>query len=611
MANCNYKVNLTDIQNKYKFKIFCTGQYDDSDLRKMTESIFYALPRTTGTGTAVTLDGTAFSYLKNRLYATETTQETTTGKNLFNKNASILLANNCTYMFNNGIYTITNTNNSNPSLALNIDLPAGTYILNSDTYLSQATQIRNSSLSPQTQANLSSGYSNVSFTIDNACNNINFNWNSTSQPLILDLNTLMISTNGGDYEKYTGGIPQPNPDYPSEVQVIKGNNSIKIENKNLFSGNFSQFDNVGGTGSTYGYFKLPDDSKTYTLTMIAKNNFTPTYNHYIGFTANGGNGNASIDWLVSGGQGQITAGTVISKSSNNTRRFISIFSKSATTLKDFTDNFDIQLEEGSTATTYVAHQEQVKQLTLGDKEICKIGNYEDKIFKAIAGNEIYDSLTTVEQSTLDYGKWYIKKAINKILINDIPNFSKASNGLFYAPNTLFNKDNILLSNILAYKTTAWEGNGTFGITSTNNLWVSTGDETLTTVSLFITWVTNKNGLIYGVLSTPTYEKFNDTIQDQLEDIYNNMLSYEGQTNISQTNDGLPFNINSIALKDLNELIPQTANTLSSPLLRSVAPVIEEPIQEPTTERTETATEEEPVEEETEPIEPIIEEPTER
>ena len=25
MANCNYKVKITDIQNKYKFKIFCVG----------------------------------------------------------------------------------------------------------------------------------------------------------------------------------------------------------------------------------------------------------------------------------------------------------------------------------------------------------------------------------------------------------------------------------------------------------------------------------------------------------------------------------------------------------------------------------------------------------
>ena len=29
MANCNYKVILKDIQNKYKFKIFCTGSGAD------------------------------------------------------------------------------------------------------------------------------------------------------------------------------------------------------------------------------------------------------------------------------------------------------------------------------------------------------------------------------------------------------------------------------------------------------------------------------------------------------------------------------------------------------------------------------------------------------
>ena len=68
-----------------------------------------------------------------------------------------------------------------------------------------------------------------------------------------------------------------------------------------------------------------------------------------------------------------------------------------------------------------------------------------------------------------------------------------------------------------------------------------------------TFLASNNLTAYYVYASPVNELFNDTIQDQLEDIYNNMLSYEGQTNVSQVNDDLPFNINSTALKDLNNL----------------------------------------------------------
>lgn len=45
---------------------------------------------------------------------------------------------------------------------------------------------------------------------------------------------IMVSTNGGDYEPYTGGQPSPNTEYPQPISVIE--NSLKVTscNKNLF-----------------------------------------------------------------------------------------------------------------------------------------------------------------------------------------------------------------------------------------------------------------------------------------------------------------------------------------------------------------------------------------
>jgi len=45
---------------------------------------------------------------------------------------------------------------------------------------------------------------------------------------------------------------------------------------------------------------------------------------------------------------------------------------------------------------------------------------------------------------------------------------------------------------------------------------------------------------------------NDTLQNQIEDIYNQTLSYQGQTNISQVNNDAPFKIYASALRSMTD-----------------------------------------------------------
>lgn len=60
-------------------------------------------------------------------------------------------------------------------------------------------------------------------------------------------------------------------------------------------------------------------------------------------------------------------------------------------------------------------------------------------------------------------------------------------------------------------------------------------------------------LHYG-LQNSEYILCNDTLQTQLTNIYNNMISKKGQTNLSQVNDDLPMVITASALLDLNTLV---------------------------------------------------------
>ena len=402
--NCNYKVNIKDIQNKYKFNIFAMGGYNDSDLRKMIESVFYALPRTTKTGTSVTLNDTARSYMHNELNATDTSQTGT-----------------------------------------------------------------------------------------------------------------------------------PTPDIPIPINVVSGDNEVVVCGKQLWQGN----KDYTGSGTV-----------AQITQTLALGTYTISYNQSVA-------GTVQLNFRKSGSLA--FSETIYSVAGNVSKTFnvnseideIWIYLSVSMSISN------IMINEGSAVLPYEPYQSNSVLLTLGDKEVCKIGDYEDKIFKAIKGNEIYDSLASEEKATLDYGKWYLRKAVGKQNISsqwwNLYNAADGAprrfglSGTKWFANGLPLKCNCFIAGDYNSQVdlSIWTQTGYLAITDKNSKWESKSD--------LITWLNNNDTILYYPLATPTNELFNDTIQDQLEDIYNNMLSYEGQTNVSQVNEDLPFNINSTALKDLNNL----------------------------------------------------------
>ena len=152
-----------------------------------------------------------------------------------------------------------------------------------------------------------------------------------------------------------------------------------------------------------------------------------------------------------------------------------------------------------------------------------------------------------------YGKneWWLKKAIGKVVLDGSENW--AADGVrFKTP--ISNSINvasrgICYSNYFHYLESGTEDGGCFVYLAQVYLY-PTSD--ITTVADFKTWLSTHNTIVYYRLATPTYTKINivDLIY-QLENVYQKMLSQEGQTNISQVNTDLGFIINAIALEDLS------------------------------------------------------------
>ena len=152
-----------------------------------------------------------------------------------------------------------------------------------------------------------------------------------------------------------------------------------------------------------------------------------------------------------------------------------------------------------------------------------------------------------------YGtNWYLKKEIGKVVLDGSENsggISSGNSGRFDIPLSDAalgsSTNNPVLSDRFQsrFATTNYSIflSGVYhqlGIMYTDINWDTT---------TWKTWLSNNNTTVYYALATPTYETITDTtLIGQLETL---KKSYEGQTNISQTNNDLPFELNVTALSD--------------------------------------------------------------
>lgn len=191
-------------------------------------------------------------------------------------------------------------------------------------------------------------------------------------------------------------------------------------------------------------------------------------------------------------------------------------------------------------------------INLGNLEYCKIGNYSDEFY-----------LATDSDTGLTAGKWYLKKNVGKVILNGSESWSKGGSNQHTANTNLFYMSLVgkkqgtgnLMSNYFINRYVIGAANDFTGICgqSNNSIIYIRIDQQLT-VSEFKNWLSTHNTIVYYVLATPEYTLLNNTLQSQLNEIHNWAYSYQNQTNITQTNNDLPFIINTISCYDLNKLL---------------------------------------------------------
>lgn len=245
--------------------------------------------------------------------------------------------------------------------------------------------------------------------------------------------------------------------------------------------------------------------------------------------------------------------TTYTITTNSTAKYLCVFlyHSSYDTLTPEQILATLQIEKGSTATSYAAYFEPI--------ELCKIGVYQDSIYKSD-------------------GKWYVHKEVGEYTFtgNESPSVDTAStNTTRCLINNCLPADapaqpqatGTGKSNYFEYRTN-WSDD-VAGIYSNNRAIVFRGAKTTigTTQDAVKAWLASTNPMYYYALATPTdTEITNEALIEQLDNIYYHAHAYKGRTHItsSAATGNVPHIIAAEVGEDNESTITNAGNYLSKP-----------------------------------------------
>ena len=182
----------------------------------------------------------------------------------------------------------------------------------------------------------------------------------------------------------------------------------------------------------------------------------------------------------------------------------------------------ITISDGTNSNSY--------EIDLGNIELCKISDYQDRIYK-------------------NNGKWYLEKNIGNVVLDGTETWNKMNWSSKNAYRTKITNLKILTSgNHSSYlKSDRFEDYSTNGLFNleipangishrTNQNEIIIRDDTITSVNDFKTWLGTNNTIVYYAFETPVIEEITNTaLISQLENV-SHIQTYYGVTNITTNGD---------------------------------------------------------------------------
>ena len=447
-------------------------------------------------GTSVEIEGGL--KLKSVNLKGDTTQQTYSGKNLFNKNGA--LSNG--WLRNDGNLTsaddwkITDYIQIKPNTAYTTSgfengsgvNPSRCYYDNTQTFISGVVHNANNPFSNTSPAN--------AYYMRESCK-------------LVDLDTIQIEEGSTptSYEPYVGGTASPNPGYPQNVNVVTGTQTVtlsdgtnsedytvKLSGDNLFDRTnaspnalltWATGAEAPHTGSITSDYVIASEGVTFIANYIVIPFLFDKSKNYIGVLKTNGNVTKTSDYAYHTGSFTIPSGYNVGYI-----RF-SFRSSQGDNPPDLTDK-NIMVNYGSTLLPYVPFYSY---------ELAKIGTYQDYIYKS--GDD-----------------WYVHKEIGKVLLDGSETWTAQSTYAYYhaqsdaaiqTPNTSPGaiRSNYYTAVALSQMAAKTVDYGIGLPPSDHRIFIRNKDCADSTA--LKTWLTTHNTTVYYVLATPTDTKITNSV----------------------------------------------------------------------------------------------------
>ena len=366
-----------------------------------------------------------------------------------------------------------------------------------------------------------------------------------------DIYEIQITKTEDKDKPYEAYGKTPTPDFPSEVKTVTGNVEVSISNENILD-----LTN-GRTGTASGITLTKNADNSYncvgTATEPALNVwFVGSYDVWNNYTDFKSLNKSSILYKLKAGITYTIKDCALFYVMEDGRKSnISTNPGESKTTVDSIDRYILairapQVVKGqayntilyphilignNTQADYIQHKSQVFPLTLGDIELCKIGDYADYIYR-------------------NGSKWFKRSYVGKKIFtsSDITRYERNGNGIYQYRTEKNNLSDLKVNpdpfpllgvaycNRFKKLETANEMTEVGFTLSGNKEMVFNAEQK--TLAEFKTWIDSNQTILYYQLATPTDTEITDTtLIAQLNALENAML-YEGITNISITGDNL-------------------------------------------------------------------------
>lgn len=316
-----------------------------------------------------------------------------------------------------------------------------------------------------------------------------------------------------------GGQPSPSPDFPQPIHVVTGNNTIGVQGKNL--ANLSILNDVPSiSNGNLVYYK--GGACTDFIEIDNTKNYYFSFSQYQGTTK----------YVLFYDANKTYLGYSTIDNTYNLRNYANYSQSKYVRLRvDVLSRIEyVQLEQGSTATSYVPYYHTNYPINLGSIELCKIGDYQDYLYK-------------------ENGNWYKKPNILKTNFSAntvISKVEKSSNDLAF--NFIFydycdlNYNNTLVkcSHYPTYSRIIYNKNSIFNNYQTDTIIIHAFDDIFTSEmtveqakAKFYELYDDKL-VFYTKLEQEPIEITDETLIAQLEAIYNHLALVKGTNHITIT-----------------------------------------------------------------------------